>query len=237
MLVEEKKGRDIKMKKEVFVIVLGSTLLLALAMTSVSAIGGLPLDSIAPEAINGEEYVVAGQGLDVRSYAEVAGGEKGIGAFSFSDVSAIGLDNETIQDRINNASQGDTINISAGTYNENVTVNKTVTLIGTDVEVIGLNPFNVTEADVKISDFVITGTDYETSTGILTGANTTIDNCTVTNSRYAIKFGADNCTVKNTLLTDNLYGIYASKKTNQEIYGNQILNSYQGICLMGGEWY
>jgi len=145
-----------------------------------------------------------------------------------------GLERASIQDRINNASQGDTINISAGTYNENVTVNKTVTLIGTDVEVIGLNPFNVTEADVKISDFVITGTDYETSTGILTGANTTIDNCTVTNSRYAIKFGADNCTVKNTLLTDNLYGIYAFKKTNQEIYGNQILSSYQGICLMGG---
>ncbi|KAF5435122.1 CASH domain-dontaining protein [Candidatus Methanophagaceae archaeon] len=222
------------MKKEVFVIVLGSALLLTLAMTSVSAIGGLPLDSIAQKAINGEEYVVAGQGLDVRSYVEVAGGEKGIDAFSFSDVSAIGLDNETIQDRINNASQGDTINISAGTYNENVTVNKTVTLIGTDVEVIGLNPFNVTESDVKISDFVITGTDYENSIGILTATNTTIDNCTVTNSKYAIKFGANNCTVKNSVLTDNLYGIYASRKTNQEIYGNQILNSYQGICLMTG---
>ena len=222
------------MKKEVFVIVLGSALLLTLAMTSVSAIGGLPLDSIVQEAINGEEYVVAGQGLDVTSYAAVAGAEKGIDAFSFRDVSAIGLGNETIQDRINNASQGDTITISPGTYNENVTINKTLTLIGTGVEVIGLNPFNVTEADVEISDFVITGTDYGTAIGILTGANTTIDNCTVTNSKYAIKFGADNCTVKNSVLTDNLYGIYAYKKTNQDIYGNQILNSYQGICLMTG---
>jgi hypothetical protein len=40
--------------------------------------------------------------------------------------------------------------------------------------------------------------------------------------------------VINTLLSDNHYGIYAFKKTNQEIYGNQILNSYQGICLMTG---
>ena len=69
---------------------------------------------------------------------------------------------------------------------------------------------------------------------LLTGANTTSDNCTVTNSKYAIKFGANNCTVKNTLLIDNQYGIYAFKMTNQEIYGNQILNSYEGICLMSG---
>jgi len=234
LLVEEKKGRDIKMKKEVFVIVLGGALLLTLAMTSVSAIGGLPLDSIAQKAINGEEYVVAGQGLDVTSYAAVAGGEKGIDAFSFSDVSAIGLDNETIQDRINNASQGDTITISAGTYNENVTVNKTLTLIGTGVEVIGRNPFNVTESDVKISDFVVTGTDYNNSVGILTGTNTTIDNCTITNCKQAIKFGADNCTVKNTVITDNIYGIYAYTKINHEICGNRILNSYEGICLMRG---
>jgi nitrous oxidase accessory protein NosD len=113
-----------------------------------------------------------------------------------------GLGGASIQDIINTASPGDTITVPPGTYNENVTVNKTVTLIGTGVEVIGLNPFNVTENDVKISDFRITGTDYENSTGILTAANTMIDNCTITNCGKAIKFGANNCTVKNTLLSD-----------------------------------
>nr|AAU83363.1 cell surface glycoprotein [uncultured archaeon GZfos27E7] len=232
---EIKREENRKMKKVGFMIVLGSALLLTLAMTTAFAMDdGLPLDLIAAGTINGDVYVGGVLGLEEAPYAEVAGAEKGKDVLFFNDASEVGMDNETIQDIINNASSGDTITVLPGTYNENVTVNKTLTLIGTDVEVIGLNPFTVTENDVKISDFVITGTDYGTSIGILTGANTTIDNCTVTNSKYAIKFGANNCTVKNTLLTDNQYGIYAFKKTNQEIYGNQILNSYEGICLMSG---
>ena len=41
-----------------------------------------------------------------------------------------GGDHVTIQDAINNASSGDTIYVWAGTYYENVVVNKTLTIIG-----------------------------------------------------------------------------------------------------------
>ena len=232
---EIKREENRKMKKVGFFIVLGSALLLTLAMTTAFAMDdGLPLDLIAAGAINGDVYVGGVLGLEEAPYAEVAGAEKGKDVLFFNDASVVGMDNETIQDLINNASSGDTITILPGTYNENVTVNKTLTLVGTDVEVIGLNPFTVTKADVNILGFSITGTDYDNSVGILTGSNTTIDNCTITNCKQAIKFGAHNCTVKSTLLTDNLYGIYAYTKNNHEICGNQILNSYEGICLMSG---
>ena len=155
------------MKKVGLFIVLCSALLLTLAMASAMD-DSLPLDLIAAGTINGDVYAGGVLGLEEAPYAEVAGAEKGKGVLSFNDASVVGTGNETIQNLINNASSGDTITVLPGTYNENVIINKTLTLIGTDIEVIGLNPFTVTENDVKISDFVITGTDYGTSIGILT---------------------------------------------------------------------
>ena len=75
-------------------------------------------------------------------------------------------DYPTIQEAINSASPGDTIYVRAGTYNENVVVNKSVSLVGEnrattiiDVEGRWATPYygavQVIVNNVKISGFTI----------------------------------------------------------------------------------
>ena len=52
-----------------------------------------------------------------------------------STVCASGCDFTTIQDAVNAAADGDTINIGAGTYNESVTIDKSLTLAGPNASI------------------------------------------------------------------------------------------------------
>ncbi len=52
------------------------------------------------------------------------------------DDGGAGVDYTTIQAAVDVASAGDTIEVRSGTYNENVDVNKTLTLIGEGADVV-----------------------------------------------------------------------------------------------------
>jgi parallel beta-helix repeat protein len=78
----------------------------------------------------------------------------------------------TIQDKIDLASTGDTINISAGTYIETVTVNKEVTLLGANYDV---DPAGSTD---RGSESVITGAVK------ITADNVTVNGFKMTSSSY-----------------------------------------------------
>jgi parallel beta-helix repeat protein len=103
----------------------------------------------------------------------------------------------TIQYAVTTAAAGDIINVAAGTYTENVTVNKALTLTGSSAIV---NPaaadhsiFTVTASGVSISGFTASGAIYsvhanESGAGIYLAP------------------GVANCTIYNNTLTGNLFG-------------------------------
>lgn len=121
-----------------------------------------------------------------------------------TDVSAVASQqNPTIQALINAASNGQAITVPAGTYYENVLVNKSVTLTATsETHVYALNStkhvFEVTANNVEIVGFT------------LSGAN-----------KYAPGFDA----------SEWASGIHLHNVSKAQIYGNTIYNNTNGISL------
>ncbi len=123
----------------------------------------------------------------------------------------------TIQAAIDNATAGDTIRVWAGTYNENVVVNKTVILIG--------NGTTNTSIDGKGSGDVI----------LITANWTNVSGFKIKGSgdgNSGIKLnGVSNCTISNNSCLNNDYGIYLYKASTNYLIGNNISNNNVGIYL------
>ena len=110
----------------------------------------------------------------------------------------------TIQAAINNATAGDTILVANGTYKEQITINKTLSLIGqnrsnTVIDANGSDyAVKIVSSNVTLSGFTIrnqSGADPTQGPGGIwingfssTVSNVTIANCTVTKSLYAVWF-------------------------------------------------
>jgi len=121
----------------------------------------------------------------------------GVGAGAEWDV----YPGDSIQDAVDGAGEGDTIYVHAGTYVENVDVDKTLTLIGDGADVVtvqaadaGDHVFEVTEDwvdiyQVNISGFTVTGATGRYVAGIY------LDD-------------ADYCSISDINTSSNHYGIY-----------------------------
>ena len=128
-------------------------------------------------------------------------------------------DYPTIQAAINAASPGDTIQVSAGTYNENVVVNKAVYLIGENPSTTIINAkgtgtvVSVAASNVVITNFTIqnSGTGWPNS-GIL------IDT-------------VNGCTISNNIIINNYYGIWLKNSLNNILSSNIIINNQYGIWM------
>jgi parallel beta-helix repeat protein len=112
----------------------------------------------------------------------------------------------SIQEAINNASEGDTIFVSSGKYYEHVVVNKTVSLVGENRENTLINGngtqiiLNTVKLSVNVMDFTIQNgtegihlTDY-----------------------------ANSCIIKNCKIVNNSLGIFA-KSDNNLLVGNMVV--------------
>lgn len=151
-----------------------------------------------------------------------------------------GCDYTSIQTAINAASNGDTILVAAGIYNENVIVNKSVNLTGAgaDVTIVKAsgpdsNVFFVsTQNGVNISGFTVTGGTGGIhplySAGIILSRtnNTNVSNNNVSNNFYGIYlFSAINTNLSNNHVNSNNYGIYIMLSSKNIITNNTIASN------------
>ena len=146
---------------------------------------------------------------------------------------------ESIQAAINGATAGDTIYVHAGTYTENVLVNKTLTLQGDGADVVTVQAasaaehvFNLTADYVNITGFTATGATGNTTAGIYVGNG--VDHCDISDNN------ASNCDrsihlnhSSDNTLTGNIAnsGILLSDSNNNTLLDNIASSNIRGIHL------
>ncbi len=147
-----------------------------------------------------------------------------------------------IQDAIDDATSGDTIQALSGTHNENLLINKKLTLVGEDRDHTVINAggsgnvIKITADHVTVKDLTVTNSG--TSSGWPGDAGIRIDNadyCSVENvnasdnNNYGLILAyADNSLIKNNYCTDNRLGICTYGDNNNEICYNYIDDNVDG---------
>lgn len=151
----------------------------------------------------------------------------------------------TIQEAINNATSGDTIFVKAGTYYEQVVVNKTVSLIGEDRDstivdgggtgsVISM----ITASKVSIRGFTLrnSGIDPNDSGIYVYGSSgNDISHNTIINNFYGISCFSStggNVVSDNTISSNNFYGVYLYSSHNHVFSSNIIMDNSDGISIV-----
>jgi len=147
-----------------------------------------------------------------------------------------------IQDLIDNASPGDTINIPSGTYYENIVIDKSIILVGEDKDKTiidgGSEPVPVVYVSsdwVTISGFTIQNEGSWDSAGIQLASNhNTIKDNIISNNDDGIYLdeSSDNTITNNNILSNNDDGIYLWSSINNTITGNNIKYNNVSINLL-----
>lgn len=132
-----------------------------------------------------------------------------------------GGDRWVIQEAIDNATDGDTIYVWNGTYNENIIVNVAVSIIGNSTENTTIDGggsgdvVRITVDGVNITGFAIKGS------GKTIGADAGIE-----------LFSADNCNIYQNKIFDNMQGIFLDWADDNDIKNNIVsLNNNTGIYI------
>jgi parallel beta-helix repeat protein len=166
----------------------------------------------------GESYVSA----DGSSWSDLTGlyddSNVCIKAFTSLFISTVdasgGADYASIQAAVDNSTEGCTIFVYPGTYNENVDVDKQLNIIATGGATVTKitavssddHVFNVTSDGVTISGFNISGATGPSKAGICL-------------------YDSGNTLLSSNLVSDNANGIYLHSSNNNTIYNNHFNNS------------
>ncbi|MBO0698827.1 MAG: right-handed parallel beta-helix repeat-containing protein, partial [Zavarzinella sp.] len=138
---------------------------------------------------------------------------------------AFGIDSfATIQAGVNAVDAGGTVRVSAGTYSELVTVNKSVNLLGAEA---GVDARTRTGVPETIVDGAINGVN-RTTAFYITANNVVLDGFTCRDQTDPNQFNAgivmanntSGVTVRNNIITNNVIGIYAGSNGPSLIQDN-----------------
>lgn len=150
-----------------------------------------------------------------------------------------------IQQLINNASIGDSIIIPIGTYIENVSINKSIILVGEDREkTIIEGSIDISADNVTLSNFtILNGTGviimgYEMTGSTLYFYNNIITNNIITDSTHSgvsLKW-AFNTKVTNNIIENNREGIWIQYAGNNNVEDNYISNNTEEGIAIGFSW-
>ena len=144
-----------------------------------------------------------------------------------SETIVVPQDYPTITDAVSHALAGDTILVQSGVYNENVQIDKPLTLQGqnqADTVIVGTGGptphavLTLAADDVKVSGFTIKSQSYSNTSQYA----------------YGIWVEGDNCTISNNTIQKNYIGLWGSTPTSTTITQNTITGSIKdGIRLYG----
>ncbi len=139
-------------------------------------------------------------------------------AMTNSEIICVPDDFRTIQDAINNAGFGDTILVRAGTYQENIILNRSVSLVGENRD--------LTIVQGSTSSYVISITANEANI-----RNLTIKNLG-SSSAGGISVSSSSVTIHSNKITGNYEGLVLySLSSRNVISDNVIINNSKGIRL------
>ena len=142
---------------------------------------------------------------------------------STSETSTVPDDYRTIQEAINNVNEGDTIFVRAGNYNEHLTIDKSISLIGEDKDT------TIIDGEGRIGTVVsVTSNSTHVEGFTIQGAGSNYygyDSALYLN-------GSNNLVTHNIIANNEVYGIIVdSPSCNNSIIRNEIKDNLQG-CLL-----
>jgi parallel beta-helix repeat protein len=146
----------------------------------------------------------------------------------------------SIQDAISDASDGDTIFVFSGTYEEELWIYRSVNLVGENADTTIINGdatgyvVNIVADNVKISNFTFTSDKAFKGLLVETDNNTISNNIFTINQQGSSLFLIDsheNNITKNTFSSPSQWGIWCNFSSNNSITDNIISDAYAGIML------
>jgi len=127
----------------------------------------------------------------------------------------------SIQDAINDASNGDTIYVNSGVYHENIYINKTINLFG--------NKKGISIINGSMNKYTIYVSTH----------NITIQNFTIKNSQIGIKLkDSYNITIRGNTIQQTEIGINIDNSSNNTIYSNNFIDNIKNAYdEYNNTWY
>jgi parallel beta-helix repeat protein len=119
-------------------------------------------------------------------------------------------DYTSIQDAIDDASNGDTIYVNSGIYTENIYINKSINLFGKGKGI------SIIDGNDRMNKYII----------YLSTFNITIKNFTIKNGQIGINLkNSINITIKDNTIQQTDIGIKTDNSSNNTIYSNNFINN------------